>query len=76
MLRSMTAAANPGSGNGGGERAAIRLPIRERSQVKVSGSLTKARGGQEKVTIQLGAEDIEVLLPLTAGYILGRSRWS
>ena len=34
---------NPGSGNGGGERAAIRLPIRERSQVKVSGSLTKSR---------------------------------
>ncbi|MCT1399958.1 pullulanase [Paenibacillus sp. p3-SID867] len=64
---------NPGSGNGGGGTGGNPPadPGTKPNQGQRIVNEESLRGGQEKVTIQLGAEDIEVLLPLTAGDILG-----
>lgn len=66
---------NPGSGNGSGGGGAGGNPSTDPetkpNQDQRIVNEESLRGGQEKVTIQLGAEDIEVLLPLTAGDILG-----
>lgn len=64
---------NPGSGNGSGGAGGNPPtdPGTKPNQGQRIVNEESLRGGQEKVTIQLGAEDIEVLLPLTAGDILG-----
>lgn len=64
---------NPGSGNGSGGAGGNPPtdPGTKPNQGQRVVNEESLRGGQEKVTIQLGAEDIEVLLPLTAGDILG-----
>lgn len=68
---------NPGSGNGNGSGGGgaggnpATDPGTKPNQGQRIVNEESLRSGQEKVTIQLGAEDIEVLLPLTAGDILG-----
>ncbi|EFU43225.1 pullulanase, extracellular [Paenibacillus vortex V453] len=60
-----------GNGNGGTSGSPSTDPGTKPDKGQRVISEESLRGGQENVTIQLGAEDNEILLPLTAGEILG-----